>query len=106
MASKMLGRTACPECGFPHAHVKQKEGEGTRAYRYCPDCGSQYYARSDAQHQALVSKLVHPVVPVGPGAEPTAPAPAPAPAADTPPVADTPPESKGYKMVLGVRVPL
>ncbi|WP_228892537.1 hypothetical protein [Pseudoduganella aquatica] len=105
MASKMLGRTACPECGFAHAHVKQKEGENTKAYRYCPDCGSQYYARSQAQHDKLIGKLCHPpaVVQEAPSAV-MVPTPDPSqPQATEKAVAA--PETASFKIILGARVP-
>lgn len=49
----MIGRTLCPECGFESAHVKQS---AKCLYRYCPDCGSQYHARTDRQRQLLSEK--------------------------------------------------
>jgi predicted RNA-binding Zn-ribbon protein involved in translation (DUF1610 family) len=50
MASELLGRTACPECGFAHAHIKIKtDKEGANPYRHCPDCGAQYFTRSAVQ---------------------------------------------------------
>jgi hypothetical protein len=53
MASRMIGRTACPECGFAAAHVKQSD---KCLYRYCPECGSQHHARSERQRVDLTSK--------------------------------------------------
>ena len=53
MASKMVGRATCPECGFASAHVKESE---KCLYRYCPECGSQHYARSTRQRADLTSK--------------------------------------------------
>jgi hypothetical protein len=84
MPSRMLGRSPCPECGFESAHVKQAEGEGKRPYRYCPECGSQYYTRSDGQAAALMART---------RAEGRAPAaaPAPAPSAAPAPAAPTAP---------------
>lgn len=49
----MIGRTSCPECGFASAHVKQS---AKCLYRYCPDCGSQYHARTERQRQLLSEK--------------------------------------------------
>lgn len=106
MASKMLGRAACPECGFPHAHVKISDKETSKAYRYCPECGSQYYARSQAQHDALVAKLVYPPVPTGEPAKMVPveyPAPTPQPPDEKPVAA---PEPQSYKVVFGVKVPV
>lgn len=57
MASKMLGRCACPECAFQSAHVKITENkESARAYRYCPECGAQYFPRSNRQEKDLLDK--------------------------------------------------
>lgn len=58
MASQMLGRCACPECGFTSAHVKKTEGKETaKAYRYCPECGAQYFPRSNRQENDLLAKM-------------------------------------------------
>lgn len=58
MASEMIGRTTCPECTFTGAHVKQKKEEGKEKlpYRYCPECGAQYYTRSARQASDLLQK--------------------------------------------------
>jgi hypothetical protein len=53
MASKMIGRATCPECGFQSAHVKESE---KCLYRYCPECGSQHYAKSVRQREDLMGK--------------------------------------------------
>lgn len=53
MASTMIGRTACPECGFASAHVKQSE---KCVYRYCPECGAQHHARTERQKADLLAK--------------------------------------------------
>lgn len=50
MASVMIGRCDCPECGFKGAHVKQSE---KCAYRYCPECGAQYFAKTERQKTDL-----------------------------------------------------
>lgn len=76
MPSQLIGRTTCPECGFESAHVKRAEGEGKRPYRYCPECGSQFFPKSDAQGAALLAKT-----------RATAAPPAP-----TPPAPQAPPE--------------
>lgn len=36
MASIIIGRARCPECGFEHAHIKRSD---KCTYRYCPGCG-------------------------------------------------------------------
>lgn len=53
MASKLIGRTTCPECGFASAHVKRSD---KCTYRYCPECNSQHYARTDRQRELLLAK--------------------------------------------------
>lgn len=83
MASKLIGRTACPECGFASAHVKQSE---KCVYRYCPECAAQHHARTERQRADLLAKtrLVDAApTPTEPPEPPTAAAPAVA-AAPTP----------------------
>lgn len=53
MAGRIIGRTACPECEFGKAHVRESE---RCLYRYCPECGSQYHARTPAQRDLLKAK--------------------------------------------------
>jgi hypothetical protein len=53
MASVIVGRANCPECGFKSAHVKKSE---KCHYRYCPECGSQHHARTPRQVTDLLSK--------------------------------------------------
>lgn len=72
MASTMVGRTACPECGFASAHVKRSE---KCLYRYCPECGSQHHARTERQQADLMAKT-RPVE--------SAPAPSPTPTGSEP----------------------
>lgn len=87
MASKLIGRTACPECAFPTAHVKIKEDkENAHPYRHCPDCGAQYFPRNKTQAAQLLEKVrpesntpppkPTPGEPGAPGQGPAAPAPA------------------------------
>lgn len=53
MASRMIGRANCPECGFSGAHVKESE---KCLYRWCPECGSQHYAKTQRQRADLMDK--------------------------------------------------
>lgn len=87
MASVMVGRARCPECSFEAAHVKRSE---KTLYRYCPQCGSQYFARTPDQEAALMAKTRTADAPAP--ASTTAPAPAatPAPAASPPTASETP----------------
>lgn len=89
MASRMIGRTACPECGFSAAHVKQSE---KCVYRYCPECQSQHHARTERQRADLLAKT-RPVEGASPTPTPTE-APAPEPSATATPTAATPTPSE------------
>lgn len=53
MASVIIGRADCPECGFKSAHVKKSE---KCTYRYCPECGSQHHAKTERQIGELLKK--------------------------------------------------
>jgi predicted RNA-binding Zn-ribbon protein involved in translation (DUF1610 family) len=98
MASTLLGRAECPECGFHAAHVKISDKEGAKAYRHCPECGAQYFPRNKQQADNLLSKTRAENLPSDP-----------APALDTPPTPtpapDPQPAPTGYRYVLGVKVP-
>lgn len=85
MASKLIGRTACPECGFGAAHVKQSE---KCVYRYCPECASQHHARTERQRADLLAKtrMVD-----APASTPTPTPREPAAAVDVAPAGDAPP---------------
>jgi hypothetical protein len=106
MASRIIGRAACPECGFEHAHIKESE---RCIYRYCPACGiNGPHARTKLQRDNMV-KGMRPVEPTGtptpteakpaPAAAPAAPTPTPSkrreasPPADPPPAPPSPPTS-------------
>jgi hypothetical protein len=100
MASAMIGRTTCPECGFSAAHVKQKEEkENAKPYRHCTECGAQYFPRNKQQADMLIAKTRAQKLDADP-----APAPEPAPADPAPAPAPVP--AVKYKTVLGVRVPV
>jgi len=74
MASQIIGRTKCPECGFESAHVKKSD---KCTYRYCPECQSQHHARTPRQVAELMAKT-RPVEPTATGtATPTVPMPTP-----------------------------
>ena len=96
MASKILGRTACPCCPHEAAHVKLKtdKAEGQTAYPYvhCKGCGIQMHTRTQEQAEHLLRKtraekldLPTPL----PEPEP-APAPADLPSAPIPPSSGRP----------------
>ena len=65
MASEIIGRAPCPECGFEAAHVKRSE---KCVYRYCPGCGIQTHARTPEQVKNMTAKMrpVEAVAPTGP----------------------------------------
>lgn len=88
----------CPECDFHAAHVKIKEEEGKQPYRHCPECGAQYFARSQRQGDLLRAKIRAEQQPE-PAAQPAAVEPTPPAAAPAPKPAAT------HKMILGVMVP-
>jgi predicted nucleic acid-binding Zn-ribbon protein len=107
MASTLKGRTACPECGFHAAHVKQKDDkDNAKPYRHCPECGAQYFPRNKTQADALMAKT-RPE-----GSAPPVPEPTPEQVSVTrltniapAPFDQAPPPAK-FKTVLGVRVPV
>lgn len=110
MASSLLGRTACPECGFHAAHVKISDKENAKAYRHCTECGAQYFPRNKQQADTLLAKTRAQKLDTDP-----APAPSPANVVDAvighavathAPAPDAPPAPTGYRYVLGVKVPV
>jgi hypothetical protein len=68
MASVMIGRTACPECGFEAAHVKKSD---KCTYRYCPECGAQHHAKTPRQVTDLMGKTRLIAAPAEPSPTPT-----------------------------------
>ena len=84
MASKIIGRANCPECGFEHAHVKQSD---KCIYRYCPECQSQHHARTERQRTDLMAKTRLLPTPTEPSPTPREPEPTP----PTPTATPTPP---------------
>jgi transposase-like protein len=90
MASKMIGRAPCPECGFEHAHVKiNTDKEGAKPYRYCPDCAAQYFPKNQTQADALTAKMRAIDASVDTRSK----------------IPEVPPAAPAYKIVLGVRMP-
>lgn len=93
MASEMLGRAKCPECGFESAHVKIKtDKDGAKPYRHCPECGAQYFPRSVTQADNLRAQIKAAKVDT------------PAPEKTPEKVPEVAPE-KATKFLFGVRVP-
>lgn len=91
MASKIIGRAACPWCDFDAAHVRESE---KCLYLYCPDCGISTHFRTDRQRDLLRAKSIR-----AEGQQATAPAieqkpvaaePTPPPQPTTPQATDAP----------------
>ena len=91
MASTMVGRTVCPECGFESAHVKRSE---KCLYRYCPECGAQHHARTERQQADLTAKTRPGGAPPAPTPTGNAPTPTPPEPEAKPEPTATPPEPK------------
>lgn len=82
MASPIIGRTDCPECGFTAAHVKRSD---KCTYRYCPECNATYHAKTARQVADLMAKTrpekgAPPAEPAPPKAAPVVVEPAATPA--------------------------
>lgn len=116
MASEIIGRTPCPECGFHAAHVKIKTDKAdAKPYRHCPGCSAQYFTRTAEQEQNLRAQIrpgsttqtptqtpVQTQTPHTPVSEAKGGTAAAAPEVKAPPAPAKEPE---YKVVFGVRVP-
>ena len=99
MASQIIGRTDCPECGFKSAHVKRSD---KCAYRYCPECGSQYMATGAEREAALLAKTRLNALPVAGPSVPPAPKPVVIPADPATPPTPTPPAAPVAKRRVGL----
>jgi hypothetical protein len=89
MASKIIGRANCPECGFESAHIKESD---KCLYRYCPSCGTNGpHARTELQRRNMLAKtrLIEPAATPTPPT-PTQPTPTDAAAAPATPTVPTP----------------
>lgn len=114
MASTVLGRYKCPECGSPDALVQRSAREGARAHRYCPlkaGCGAQYFPKSPEAEKLLLARMtpladgevvkpgiLHPLpLPPKPKTEPNTSAkkPATVPATTAPVPAPVPAQARG-----------
>lgn len=52
---RIIGRRACPWCGFAHSHVRQA---GTKfPYHYCPECGHKTLAHNGAQAKLITTGM-------------------------------------------------
>lgn len=84
MAREVLGTMICPECGFEDAEVKRQSNPAL-AYRWCPECNAQYFARNPETTARLLEKIGHsPVTDTEPPAAEKKPEPAPPPVAVAP----------------------
>lgn len=52
---EVLGKMQCPECGHPDAEIKPQKTAGL-AYRWCPECNAQYFARTPETSARLLEK--------------------------------------------------
>jgi hypothetical protein len=48
---RIIGRKACPWCGFESAHVKRTEGKNS--YHHCPSCGLTTPAKNGQQSKLI-----------------------------------------------------
>lgn len=55
--ARIIGRKACPWCGFQAAHIKQSDGK--HPYHHCPDCGIMTHAKNGAQAKLIAVDLRH-----------------------------------------------
>jgi Zn-finger nucleic acid-binding protein len=78
VGAPIIGRSACPECGFENAHVKRS---AKCLYRYCPECGAMYHATGAEREKRLlaVTRLAEPGPTPTPTEIETEPNPAPGP---------------------------
>lgn len=52
---RIIGRKACPWCGFASAHVRQNARK--LPYHYCPECGLTTPAKNASQAERLVAGM-------------------------------------------------
>lgn len=45
MANEVLGKCACPLCGYPNQEVRQTSKTNPKPYLCCEDCHAQIFAR-------------------------------------------------------------
>lgn len=70
---EVIGKTDCPECGSQCAELRRQAKSGL-AYRYCGDCGAQYFARTPEADARLMRRAIGATKPAEP--KPAEPAPA------------------------------
>lgn len=59
-----IGHMTCPDCDFPDAEIlNDKNGD---PYRYCSDCGAQYFSRGDSKRKANLLKKMRAVAVTSP----------------------------------------
>lgn len=51
----IIGRRACPWCGFQHAHVKRNDAKNP--FLHCPECGLLTQAKNGAQARLLTAGM-------------------------------------------------
>lgn len=53
--SEALGKCTCPDCGFVDAEIKTSKSG--LAYRWCPDCNLQTFARNQTQSDRMINSM-------------------------------------------------
>jgi hypothetical protein len=54
-AGRIIGRRACPWCGFAHSHVRQAGDKFP--YHYCPQCGHKTQSVNGAQAKLITDGM-------------------------------------------------
>lgn len=58
MANEVLGKCACPLCGFPNQEVRQTSKTNPKPYLCCEDCHAQIFARGAKAARILKGRIV------------------------------------------------
>lgn len=92
----VIGKTDCPECGSQDGAEIRRQAKSGLPYRYCGECGGQYFARTPEAGARLMARLIG-TTPVPAPPTPAGPAPEEKPPAAGPVVRRKPaePEARG-----------
>lgn len=58
MANEVLGKCACPLCGYPNQEVRQTSKTNPKPYLCCEDCHAQIFARGAKSARILKGRIV------------------------------------------------
>jgi hypothetical protein len=58
MVNEVLGKCACPLCGFPNQEVRQTSKTNPKPYLCCEDCHAQIFARGAKAARILKGRIV------------------------------------------------